>query len=147
MSRLKQPLSGASGPVGEARLLTRAPLHPVGPLPWAHALLGLACLPRPLPEARPRPAFGGRQRVDAQDLVDLPECQHAQGMLGADSASGPSCPLPACPPLPALCSPEGWLGNLSSTLLATAELKSPLDMKNCTRSHSGWLVARTLLEH
>lgn len=89
MSGVKRPLSGSvSGPVGEAR-----------PLPLVAALLGLqlACLPWPLPEACPQPDSGRRQWVDAQDLVDLPERQHAQGVLGADRLSGPACPRPlAC---------------------------------------------------
>ena len=76
MSGVKWPLRGSvSGPVGEAR-----------PLPLVTASLGLrlTCLPWPLPEACPQPDSGRRQRVDTQDLVDLPERQHAQGVLGAD---------------------------------------------------------------
>lgn len=83
MSGVRQPRSGSeSGPIGEARPL---------PLVAAHLGLQLACLLWPLPEACPQPDSGGRQRVDAQDLVDLPERQHAQGVLGADQLSGPAC--------------------------------------------------------
>lgn len=51
--------------------------------------LVLCRLPQPLPEARPEPAPGGRQRVHVQDLVDLPEGQHPERVLRGH-APGPS---------------------------------------------------------
>lgn len=91
-------------------------------LPGDLTLLGLgSCLPQPLPEARPRPAFGGRQRVHAQDLVDLPERQQAQGVLGAEGQSGPShCSPRALHPQPS--ADTSSPGVLDDTLPATTEL-------------------------
>ena len=77
--------------------------------------------------------------------MDLPERQHAQGVLGTDDPSEPSCPRPAGPPLMAPCGLGGLLGILN-TLLATAELTSPLGVKNCTGSCLCQLVVSTVPE-
>lgn len=91
-SGIQRLLSSSSG---GCEATHKTPLHQAGLLPWA--LLGLVRLLQSLPEAQPWPASGRWQGVHAQDLVDLPKRQHAQGMLGADNRSGPSCLCSAHP--------------------------------------------------
>lgn len=96
---------GVSGPGRGGPASHGAPLRPTGLLPRALAHLGLAHLAWPLPEARARPALGRRQRVHAQELVGLPECQHAQGVLWADSRQDPPATAPLAGPMAVVGSP------------------------------------------